>query len=377
MLSWEELADWQADWLHISKEAIEKRQAFLLDALSREQTHFTRAIQTLRNGRERLAHGYADMFTDQLELDSSVATTSNPNQLLEIAEWPGADKKPDRQRWFEAISRFDQAIAVGKIEIADSHETLDRDMNRLLKYFWKHFFTKGFEKVEIYCYHDAENGYGVCAEDLSIGHHLSRPGLVRRKSDLTCRKTLYGELSYIRHRNKDPFDTWLKTQRQIHDTKNEFPYVVNDRCGLTFIVPTMKELNDVALRLAEMLLDDPGAEEIEPLETNHGTSHSADSKNKQSDSGYKVAKTLLKWRGRVYEFQFLTFHDYFSSKRSLLDSNHELYRLRQTLKYFLPLLWPKEIYEIDWANPHVRSSLRKWKIDQLGWRVNGKHVSDS
>jgi hypothetical protein len=126
------------------------------------------------------------------------------------------------------------------------------------------------------------------------------------------------------------------------------------------------------LKLVEILLDDPRdcGEEIEPLDTNYGSQKTVDANNQHSSNGYKAAKTLMKWRGGVFEFQFLTFQDYFSIKRSLLDSNHDLYRLRQTLDFFLPLLWPKEIYDVDWANPSVRGTLRKWKVAQLGWRVN-------
>jgi len=346
----------------------------LIDALSREQTHVTRAMNTLRNGRLRLVREYADIFTDQLELDSSVSTTLNPHRLLELAEKPWADQKPDAQRWFESISRFDQAVAVAKIEMSDSYEMLARDINDLMDFLWGHLFEPVFEKIEVYCYHDPATGYAVSAEDVGIGHHLSRPGLKRRKSNLTCRKTMKGELAFFRHRIKDAFDAWLKSQRQVHDPEKKHPYTVYDRCGLTFIVPTMMELHDVALQIVELLLDHGGTE-IEPLDTNFVAEQSIDATNRQSSPAYKAAKTLIQFRGRVYEFQFLTFHDYFTSKRSLNDSNHDLYRLRQTLKYFLPLLWPKEIYAVDWGNPHIISSLRKWKINQLGLRVNGKHTS--
>lgn len=376
MIDWQTLQEWQADWLSVDESAIRKRQGFLLDALSREQTHMTRAIKTLRDGRKRLVLEYADIFTDQLELDSSVSTTSNPHRLLALAEKPWADTKPNPQRWFEAISRFDQAVAVAKIEMEDSYETLDRDINRLMDFLWDELFEPVFEKIEVYCYHDPKIEYAVRAEDVGIGHHLSRPGLQRRKSNLTCRKTRKGELAFFRHRIKDSFDTWLKTQRQIHDPEKKDLYVVHDRCGLTFIVPTLVDLHNIALSIVELLLENGGIE-IEPLDINDGKTQSVDVKNHQSSPKYKAAKTLIEWRGRVFEFQFLTFHDYFTSKQSLNDSNHDLYRLRQTMNFFLPLLWPKEIYDVDWVNPRVRSSLRKWKMNQLGWRVNVDHSTKS
>jgi hypothetical protein len=372
MVEWRRLQDRQNDWLCVHDEAIDRRRLFLKRALSYEHDHYTRAVSTLRHGRERLIRGFADVYFDQLELDSSVATTSSLDRLLELAVRPGKNEQPDPQRWFEALSRFDQAVSIAQIEMHDSHESLDRDMNDLLDFLSERLFVDGFEKIEVYCYHDPKSDYRVHAEDIGIGHHLSRPGLVRRKTDLTCRKTVLNEVAYIRHRIKDPFETWLKMQRQICDPGKTDPYVVNDRCGLTFIVESMSHLHDIALKLVEILLDDPRdcGEEIEPLDTNYGSQKTVDANNQHSSNGYKAAKTLMKWRGGVFEFQFLTFQDYFSIKRSLLDSNHDLYRLRQTLDFFLPLLWPKEIYDVDWANPSVRGTLRKWKVAQLGWRVN-------
>ncbi len=370
MITWKELAEWQEDWLDMNPNAISKRRRFLLDASSREQIEFALAVRTITHGRRRLISGCADLFFDQIELDSSIATTINPNRMLMIAQKAIRGKSIDLQRWFEAISRFDQSVAVAKIEIGDSQEELDRDMNRLLDFLNEGFFEDEYEKVGIFCYHDPENGFAVKVEDVGIGHHLSRPGLMRRKSNLTCRQTRQSELAYIRHRTKDPFDTWLKMQRQIHNSGIDNPYGVHDRCGLKLVVSSDKDLYIVALRLMMLLIED-GGDEIEPLECNYGINKSADDQNKQSSSAYKLAKASVRWRGRVFELQFLTFHDYFTSKRSLLESNHDLYRTRQALDYFLPLLWPKDVYGIDWSNPGIRSSLYKWKKSQLGWRVNG------
>jgi hypothetical protein len=373
MIEWKLLQEWQKDWFLPSEEAVTKRRVFLRRALSYEQSHFSRAVQTLRYGRVRLIEVYADVYTDQLEMDSSVARTTNLERFLELAVRPGANGLPDPQRWFEAVSRFDQAVSIAKIEMEDSNESLDRDMSDLIDFLSAELFVDGFEKIEIYCYHNPKNGYGVKAEDIGIGKTLSRPGFMQRKSDLTCRKTVHNELAYMRDRIKDPFAAWLKMQRQIHDPHKQDPFMVNDRCGLTFIVENMQELNNFAPQLVALLLED-GGREIESLDMNHHTQQSIDAKNSQSSSSYKAAKALIEWHGRVFEFQFLTLHDYFTIKRSLLDSNHDLYRLRQTLDHFLPLLWPKEIYDIDWVNPGVRHTLRTWKISQLGWRVNGEEL---
>ncbi len=369
MIEWKELFRWQKDWFKYSKEAVLKREVFIKRMLSNQRAHFSRAVETIRHGRARFVGTFADVYADRLELDSSVATTTNPDRLIELAVRLGHNKKPDPQRWFEAISRFDQAIAVGKIEMADRHESVDRDMNDLIDYLDQHVFCPGFIKREIFCYHDPNVQYIVRADDVGIERTLKRPDLVQRKSLLMCRQLRNGVHVFMRHRIKDPFDTWLKIERQRRDSRIENPTMVNDRCGLTFILSDESVLQNVAIELLEVLLDG-GAEEVEPLESNHHSDLAMDTQNQHSSSGYRAAKMLVRLNGRLFEFQFITYHDYYTSKRSLTDSNHDLYKLKQAINNSLPLLWPERVYSIAWSNPQTRHTLRLWKEAQLGWRVH-------
>lgn len=376
MIDWEVLCHWQDDWMKPDPEAIENRRRFLARSLSSDLCYYAQAVHTLRNGRARLVHGYADAYFDQLELDSTVATTSNLPRLLSFAEQLGVQRKTDAQRWFEAMSRFDQVVSIAKIEQHDPYELLDRDMSDLLTFLSKHFFEDRFESAEIYCYFDPAKDYEVREENICIGKHLNRPGLVRRKSELTCRRTKdERDLVYLRHRVKDPFDVWLKIQRQLARSKKEDPYLVRDRCGILLVVENEKALHKIAVNIAT-LLTDHGGKETELLDANHGTNRAIDGANAHSSSGYQMAKMSIMWQGREFEFQFLTLHDYFTSKHSLREANHELYRLKQATDYFLPLLWPAKIYGVDWNLPHVRHELRKWKESQIGLRVtNGRRNS--
>ena len=176
-------------------------------------------------------------------------------------------------------------------------------------------------------------------------------------------------------RIKGAFSTWLKIGRKMHEGEVTETYNVTDRCGLTFVVPTYADLNDFALSLLETLLKN-GAEELEKLSMTSANAP-VDPTNPRSSSLYRVAKMLVMWHKREYEFQFLTFHDYFTSKRSLTEANHELYKLRQACDFAFPYLWPSEIYGIDWSQKQLRADLRAWKVEQLGWHVGGKNILGS
>lgn len=376
MVDWETLTEWRKDWFSLDANVIEKRLAYLQRTSSLERFHLTQAVITIRYGRERLLDHYAYVYADQLAPDSSVGSTPHLDRLLELAVKNGENRQPDPQRWFEALSLFDQAVAVSRIENEDPYEKIGRDLDSLIDFLRDRLFVGGFEKIDVYSYHDPNNGYTVHSGDVSIDRPLTRTGLTRRKSRMTCRRLANNHIAYMHHRIKDPFQTLLKMHRQQIERRVKNPFNINDRCGLMFAVPTVEELQELALNLLEILITDH-AVEIEPLEMNHETDHRVDVHNQQSSVRYKVAKMLVEWRGRKFEFQFVTFPDYFTSLRSFLESNHELYKLRQAMNYFLPLIWPECIYEVDWSNPHVRHTLRTWKEAQLGWRVNGDHKPSS
>jgi len=369
MLTSKDHERWQNDWLNSSAAAVQKRMLFVQRRTAIERLHLSRAVELIRAGRERLVKDYAYIFSDQLQPDSSVATTPHLERLLQLALQPNQHGKPDPQRWFEAIGLFDQAISVAQIEMKDSTEAVGHDLDALIDLLRTTVFEDGFEKIVIYAYHDPKNGYGVKEEDIGVDRLLHREGFVRRKANMTCRRVHNDGIAYMHHRIKDPFRVWLKVQRQIIDGRAN-PFEINDRCGLMFVVPNVGDLEKLSLAIVEVLVSH-GAKEDELLEMNHMTGTRMDAHNIQSSTEYKLAKAIIQWRGRKFEFQFMTFHDYYTSLRSLHDSNHELYKLRQAMNIYLPLLWPEKIYGVEWQNPKIRHLLKEWKIAQLGWRVSG------
>jgi len=370
MYSWQELQRLHSDWVKIHKGAIDKRRALLDSASFMDRWLFINAIQTVRTGRMRLVTNCAYGFADQLYLDASVAATPHLDRLLDLALKPGPDGQPDPQRWFEGISLFDQAIAITKIEKEEPLERIGRVLDMFVDLLEREIFTGEFNKIDFYAYHDPEQEFVVARENVGIGKHLTRPGLQRRKSRLACRQVQKGSIAYMHHRIKDPFLTWLKMQRQCKLARKEDVFSINDRCGLTKVVPTQQDVLALWGSIRRLVVVSGGTITQE-LRANYNIGEPLDEENGSSSSKYRFAQACFVWQGVEIELQFMTFHDYFTSLRSLSEANHELYKIRQAYNHTFPLIWPVQIYEVNWSNPYVRHQMSAWKQAQLGWRVNG------
>lgn len=372
MIDWETLDRWENDWLKIRQGALEERRAFLEGVLCDDWARLTQAIQWVRYGHEWLVINWAFGLADQLDPESSVATTPHLDRLLRLAaKVTLGENLPPLHRWFDAVSTFDQAVALAKIEQEDPLEGVGRDMDRLIDFLGDRLFTGDFETVEFYVYHDPEHDFTVAEGDIGIGRHLSHRavGRTRRKARLTCRRVRENGLVYLHHRLKNQFRTYLKIHRQ-RLLARESPTLVRDRCGLMFVLETVEDALAFAERVREVLVED-GAVVTETPKPNFHVDRPGDPDNKESSKAYKVAKTCLRWRGREVELQFCTFANHFSARLAVSDVNHELYKLGQAFKHFFPWLWPQEVYGINWSNGHVRTQMHAWKVAQLGWRVNG------
>ena len=374
MIDWEQLQAWQGDWLDPHPDAIKVRKQFLEGSLHVDRWLLTLAIQDVRAARLALLTNYAYGFVDQLGIDSSAASTPHLEILLELANKPGSNETIDRHRWFDAISLFDQAVAIAKIEQSDPMESVGRDTDGLIDFLDVRLFLSGFEPTTFVVYHDPANDYMVGPDDIGIGRALSHraEGRMRRTHRLTCRRATDNGLIFLDHRNKLPFHVWLKMQRQVNEGRVQNPYVVRDRCGLTFAAKDRDSCLAFAQRVEKVLCKD-GAHLTEPLDNNFDRTSSADIGNHESAPTHRFAKMSISWRGREFELQFMALFDHFNAGHSLSAANHELYRLRQATMHFFPKIWPAQIYGIQWRNPRTRHQLRSWKIAQLGWRVNGDH----
>ncbi len=375
MIDWPTLQQWEGDWLEVSRQAIRRRRDFLRRMLHRDKWLLTLSIEKVRTGRRELVSEFAYGFKDQLDPDSSVATTYDLDRLLVLAQMREPGRDPEPHRWFDALSIFDQTVAVAMLEREDPTEAVGRDLDALITFLGRRVFAGGLVAEEFFVYHDPQHDYTVGSEDVGVGRHLSHraEGRTRRLNRLTCRRTRDGKLVFLSHRDKSAYNVWLKIQRQALQQKLVDPYAIHDRCGLMFVVEREEDIAALARHIERQIVRD-GGHVVESLDGNHGKDGVVvDLKNDVSSSSYKVAKMIVVWRGRKFELQFTTFADHFNARDSLTDANHALYKLRQARKYAFPQLWPEQVYGIKWDSGHVGKQMNAWMTSRLGWRVNGHH----
>lgn len=375
MIDWQMLKQWQGDWVCPSQEGLEVRMDLYRRATSFQRGQFVNALAQVRGGQERLIERYAFGYADQLQHDSGVASTKRLDRLLELAGRSYTEARVREQVWFEAIGNFDQAIGCWLVEQQEPEEVLGDTMLQLVDLMQTELFTAGYERVDFHAYHDPDREYIVEEGDVGVNQELHRPGLRHRKKHLMCRRVAGNLLVCLNNRIKDPYRTYLKSQRQRHNSQDPQLFRVRDRCGFMFIVPTTSDVLSLAQSVLALMVSS-GAKVIQEFKHNFDESVAVDQSNAHSSGDHKLGKMLLSWRGQFIEYQFLTAAGYFSSMRALTDRNHELYKLRQVVSTYFPMLWPERLFHVDWSSPLVRQALSRWKISQLGWAVKAFDASD-
>ena len=94
-----------------------------------------------------------------------------------------------------------------------------------------------------------------------------------------------------------------------------------------------------------------------------------DTSNQHTSPFFKAIKLDVLWRNQHFEIQIMTFADYYSSKFALNNENHDLYRLKQALEIYLPIVFPFQVYGVPWHDDEVRDHLHWIKTEQLGWKM--------
>ncbi len=363
-----EIAKIRQDWTGVlDKEAVRRRQE-VLRSYDQDYHHLlSNMLEKVRDERVRLINQYAHSLVDKLGIESSVGTTLNPARLLELALTEGEDLI-DRRVRFEAVSFFDLARFLAWIERLpdESRYVVGEDMGSVIALFKDKLFQERTAQIKVSTYHDPDDNYRV--REIGIDRRLDEDPDLVREHQMVCRMLQDGRPVRIDHRSKGLFETALKMLKQQASGIRRW-YQVRDRRGFKLVVPDVQQ--------AKALIDDLQAlfrKEGATFRRGHsnmtGNGKRMDRRNPQSSKFFRAAKCEVIWHDRVYEILVVTFQDYFSSQFALDGENHELYRLKQMLDVYFPLLWPAGIYGIDWSDARrVRRPLMAQKKAMLGWRV--------
>lgn len=371
---------WHKDWKSgvPNPTALTTRRAYLRSLQSAEIGQIAELVRETRDGRLRLAYDLARPIYDELHMVSDVFTSSNPLDLLDLADVPGDDRLIAQQR-FEALCVVDLAIATYELERYDPMQRVEEDLKAMIHLLERRVFSGETRELDIYTYHDAVR-YGV--EHVSYDRSDPRDGLLERQHNSRCRIVRRGGLvTRFDARPKDRFHTVLKIIRQILMPKaGKDPYRMSDRCGMKFVVQDLAAARMLAEEIQWMLEASGARVQGDGDNLLAETGAPADLENPHSSPRYRKKQFAVTWNGRVYEIQIVLFPDYYAAHYALDDENHDIYKLGQAQDDVLPLLFPGDIYleERTWKNESLRRLLHDRQIETLGWSRerhvrNGKH----
>jgi len=370
-----EFFDCQQDWTGAyNARAIDRRRR-ILDRCGRARRRtLALMLDKIRYGRQKLIHLYLSPFVDQLEHESRVWNTADPGHLIKLAAQSGDDPL-DQQRRHEALRFFDETRALSHIEDREPLEWLRNRFETFLNMIARELFEPGSERSPVYTYHEKTDHYRVHAYSFAdpLPRHEYGALLERRNRPTSCRLYRMGGAHYLvalRDRIKEHFDAWLKMQKQVAKGISH-PYVIQDRCGIQLIAPTVEVATALFLKMRELVEKPrrhsaPGIvkEVINTLTTDEPAS------NQHSSRFFRAIRMRIVWQSVPIEVQITTFPHYYSSTLAVDTENHELYRLRQCFSSYFPFLFPMSIYGIDWTDERLRQQLMALRIAHLGWRVD-------
>lgn len=360
------------EWLNVTSHAIAWRRNILGRMSEEEKEKFLVATLVFHHGMKDIRKDYADPIKGDMDQSSKVTSRRRPGALLDLAKETTGTDDVSRKKRFEALRKFDITLMLAEIERRDPWLSVTDDIATLLSLLEEELFV-GSKQIVVWSYHALKNNRHV--EEIRIGRErrldsltLSDPHnpLSERMHEPNVTQLRNGSFFYLIDRGKGTFRTWLKMLRQITNPKRQQRFdQVMDRRGIKQIYSRSDRLYD-AVAVHQQVIEEVGGS-FTIRHDNVTRDGPKDAENSESDSNYRALDAEVELAGTILEMVFQTFTDYYSSELAIDDVNHDLYALRQALRHFFPVLWPQEIYGLDWKDPNMRNALRTWKSGNIGW----------
>lgn len=357
--------DLQQEWMMpTNHDGIVRRRAFYNTLRKPEVALFNAQHLMVLHQLDRVGFRYAYPFRDRLKMVSAIATTT-PRGLLTHALTQDQSAIGEHTR-FEAMRNFDLARFMYDVESEDPDEKVRADLERVIAFFTKHLFGSGSVDVYAKSEHDAGNNYHVSDVSFSQEPFSDVTNGTTRYHKLICRPIKEGDFAMLDHRPKDAWSTVFKIFSQRARGK-ENPGLVRDRRGICFIVRNEDEAIKMGMRLHGMLEHVGG--HVYTHTHNFFTENPVDTSNVCSSKGFRALKIEFRLWASEFELQILTVQGHLTREYATDEVNHEMYRLHQSLRYYLPLIYPQTVYGVDWGDDSVVTRLRSLVTSRLGWKL--------
>lgn len=232
-------------------------------------------------------------------------------------------------------------------------------LQSITRYLERKFFSGGIVKKMIISYHQGNNDFRVSRWNFrndrkteSRRSNLSNKSLWKREIILECRPFKYQRKEYLVYfsvREKTIFSHFLKMLRK--DIRDPYSSALDWR-GFKLVFFSDEGLEAGLSKLREEVFCLPGV----TWKLSDGWFDRCEN-NSFSSPNFRATKFITIFQGIPCEVIVETIENHLNGLFSTGDENHELYRIRQLIKNALPLLFPSEIYEIDWEEKSIQEKI--------------------
>lgn len=217
----------------------------------------------------------------------------------------------------------------------------------ITQYLERNFFDKGvIEHKRVLALHNPDDGWRVeywfFEEDLPPDLKVKK-GWKLEKYEIACRKFVWEDKSYLVYfscRQKTPHSHLLKMLRK--DIRDPYSSALDWR-GIKMVFFDERALEVGLEKLRQEVFYLPGV--TWKLEDGRFFKETV---NVYSAKNFRAKKFVTTVGGESVEVIVETIVNHINGLVSKGEENHELYRRRQLVRSGLPLVFPKEIYGIDW-----------------------------
>lgn len=224
------------------------------------------------------------------------------------------------------------------------------------RYLEKRFFTsEALERKTVVSYHDPADCSRVVFWHFKDAKPSDAPveeRFVVREIEFACRKFRWQgreHFVYFVSRDKTPFSHLLKMLRK--DIRDPHASALDWR-GFKLVFFSEEAFEDGVAKLREDVFYLPGM--TWKLEDGR---FFRESENPHTSKNFRAKKFVTVHGGQPVEVIVEMIVNHLNGFFSCGDENHELYRTRQLISTALPLIFPRELYGVDWNNVEVQKEI--------------------
>lgn len=297
-------------------------------------------------------------------MSSEVASEQDPFGLIRLCLRKGKDLS-------SRIIRFEARLllAITQIEFEmrlrnASPERLDEILARLTRKLDRDYFAPGeSEHLMVIAELDPANNYRVKDFELvSRDSPKARLRSSRTRVVLPMQfRVIYvdGERILVAVLLRRKMDVWLK----LVCKRYRFYESLTDLLGGKFIYLTREHVKAGVRHMRRTTVRAPGS--VSGQASNAMRAGAVDTTNPHSSAEYEATKYDFTFHNERVEIQFMLLAHYIDELVSNGTLNHPFYKLRKYLDKLFPVIFPTELYGLDWRDPELRERFWQYLVGKI------------